>query len=51
MVKTGWKKDMEKLCKESAKNWWKTGNCTKANACTASIQLEPSPNEEQVRGQ
>jgi len=31
MIDTGWKKEMDALYEETAKNWWNTGNCKKAN--------------------
>ena len=46
-----YKQSLDALYEWTAKNWWKTGNCTKENATTGSIQLEPDANQEQVRGQ
>jgi hypothetical protein len=31
------KEEFDKLVEWTTKNWWKTGNCTKANAATGSI--------------
>ena len=31
------KEELDKLVEWTTKNWWKTGNCTKENASTGSI--------------
>ena len=46
-----YKQELDALYEWTAKNWWKTGNCTKENATTGSIQLKPEPKQEQVREQ
>jgi len=50
MIDTGWKKEMDKLCEETAKNWWNTGNCKKPNYTDAFFDLgegkkKPSHND------
>ena len=37
--KDDYKKALDALSKRTARNWWQTGNCTKAKACTGSINL------------
>jgi len=39
MIDTGWKKEMEKLCKETAKNWERTGNVKKSSGVNGNINL------------
>jgi hypothetical protein len=39
MIDTGWKKEMDKLVEETAKNWWNTGNCKKLNHTNASFDM------------
>jgi len=34
-----YKKALDALMERTARNWWKTGHCTKENACTGSIDL------------
>jgi len=34
-----WQEDMDKLVAQTAKNWWKTGNCTRSMGVTGSLSL------------
>ena len=34
-----WQEDMDKLVAQTAKNWWKTGNCTRSVGVTGSLSL------------
>ena len=38
-METDWKIAMDKLYKETAKNWWKTGNVKKSCGLTATLNL------------
>ena len=34
-----YKKALDALMERTARNWWQTGNCSRANACTGSFDL------------
>ena len=39
MYRADWKKELDKVYKETVKNWWKTGRPEKSNGINAQVSL------------